>query len=310
MKNLFTKVLRYASLVKFAHTVFALPFALVAFLLALQEPGARFTWILLLQLLGCMVFARNAAMGFNRWADREIDARNPRTSGRDVPSGRISPRQALIFTLANAALFVTVAWTINPLCGGLSFVSLVILLGYSYLKRFTWLCHFGVGAALCIAPAGAFIAVTGTLTWPAAILSLIVFFWSSGFDILYSLADEEIDRAQGLHSIPQRFGRVRAMRISWAVHLLEFVLVPLFLIIAGHPSVAPVTTGLAEAGGNPFSLTDFWGIAAGVFFLAMLVYQHLIISPRDLTRLNAAFFTANGIASLVFCALIYLSALA
>ena len=287
--SLFPTIGKYASLVKFAHTVFALPFALVAFLLALWEPGAHFTWLLLLQMLACMVFARNAAMGFNRYADREIDARNPRTEGRDIPAGRISPRQALVFTLVNAALFVTVAWTINPLCGGLSLAALVILLGYSFLKRFTWLCHFGVGAALSIAPAGAFIAVTGTLTWPVALLSLIVFFWSSGFDILYSLADEEIDRAQGLHSIPQRFGRTKAMAIAKCVHLSEFLLVPLFLVRAG--------------------LADAWGIAAGIFFLAMLIYQHAIISPKDLSRLNAAFFTANGIASIVFCVLVYLSVL-
>ena len=290
------QIKKYASLVKFAHTVFALPIALVAFLLALREPGAQFTWLLLLQLLGCMVFARNAAMGFNRWADRKIDASNPRTEGRDIPYGRISPQQALTFTLVNAALFVAVAWTINPLCGGLSFVALVFLLGYSFLKRFTWLCHFGVGAALSIAPAGAYIAVTGRLTWLIALLSLIVFFWSSGFDILYSLADEEVDKAQGLHSIPQRFGRVRAMRISLAVHLLEFVLVPLFLISAGRANPA-------------VCLTDFWGIAAGIFFLAMLIYQHLIISPKDLSRLNAAFFTANGLASIIFSVLIYLSVL-
>ena len=287
--SLFPTIGKYASLVKFAHTVFALPFALVAFLLALREPGAHFTWLLLLQMLACMVFARNAAMGFNRYADREIDARNPRTEGRDIPAGRISPRQALVFTLVNAALFVTVAWTINPLCGGLSLAVLVILLGYSFLKRFTWLCHFGVGAALSIAPAGAFIAVTGTLTWPVALLSLIVFFWSSGFDILYSLADEEIDRAQGLHSIPQCFGRTKAMAIAKCVHLSEFLLVPLFLVRAG--------------------LADAWGIAAGIFFLAMLIYQHAIISPKDLSRLNAAFFTANGIASIVFCVLVYLSVL-
>ena len=280
---------QYGSLVKFAHTVFALPFALVAFLLALREPGARFTWVLLLQLLGCMVFARSAAMGFNRWADREIDAKNPRTAGRDIPSGHISPRQALIFTLVNAVLFIAVAWTINPLCGGLSFLALVFLLGYSYLKRFTWLCHFGVGAALCIAPAGAYIAVTGHLSVAAALLSLVVFFWSSGFDILYALADEEIDREQELHSIPQRFGRKQAMDIAKYVHLTELLLVPSFLAQAG--------------------LTDFWGILAGIFFLAMLVYQHTIISPKDLSRLNAAFFTANGIASLVFCVLVYLSVL-
>lgn len=289
MGRAFDAVGKYASLVKFAHTVFAMPFALVAFLLAMQEPGARFSWLLLLQIVGCMVFARNAAMGFNRWADRQIDAQNPRTAGRDVPAGRITPRQALIFTLVNVALFVAVAWTINPLCGAMSFVALVFLLGYSYLKRFTWLCHFGVGAALGIAPAGAYIAVTGHLTMAIGWLCLMVFFWSSGFDILYSLADEEIDRAQGLHSIPARFGRRRAMAISAVVHLTEFALVPLFMTSAG--------------------LTDAWAIAAGVFFLAMLVYQHLIISPRDLSRLNAAFFTANGLASLVFATLIYLSVL-
>ncbi len=287
--RLFSDIRKYASLVKFAHTVFALPFALVGFLLGLQEPGTRFTWILLLQLLGCMIFARNAAMGFNRWADRFIDARNPRTAGRDVPAGRISARQALVFSVVNAVLFVAVSWTINPLCGGLSFVALVFLLGYSYLKRFTWLCHFGVGAALSIAPAGAFIAVTGHITLPIVWLSLMVFFWSSGFDILYALADEEIDREQGLHSIPQRFGRRKAMAISVGVHLTEFVLVPLFLMQAG--------------------LTDVWGIAAGLFFLAMLVYQHVIVSPRDLSRLNAAFFTANGIASLVFAVLVFCSVL-
>ena len=289
MAGAFETVGKYASLVKFAHTVFAMPFALVAFLLATQEPGARFSWLLLLQIVGCMVFARNAAMGFNRWADRQIDAQNPRTAGRDVPAGRITPQQALTFSIVNAALFVAVAWTIHPLCGALSLVAIVILLGYSYLKRFTWLCHFGVGAALGIAPAGAYIAVTGHLTMAIGWLCLMVFFWSSGFDILYSLADEEIDRAQGLHSIPERFGRRRAMAISAVVHFTEFALVPLFLTAAG--------------------LTDGWGIAAGVFFLAMLVYQHLIISPNDLSRLNAAFFTANGLASLVFATLIFLSVL-
>ena len=294
--NPLSTIRRYASLVKFAHTIFALPFALVGFLLGLKEPGAHFSWVLLLQILGCMVFARSAAMGFNRWVDREIDAHNPRTAGRDIPTGRISPRQALTFSLVNVALFVAVAWTINPLCGGLSFIALVFLLGYSYLKRFTWLCHFGVGAALGIAPAGAFIAVTGYMTLPIVLLSLMVFFWSSGFDILYALADEEVDRAQGLHSIPQRFGRKRAMAIAWAVHVPEFALVPWFLMAAGWANPA-------------LCLTDGWGIAAGVFFLAMLVYQHVIISPRDLSRLNAAFFTANGLASIVFAVLIYLSVL-
>ena len=287
--GLFPTIEKYASLVKFAHTVFALPFALVGFLLAMVDRGCGLSLVLLLQILACMVFARSAAMGFNRYVDREIDARNPRTEGRDIPAGRISPTQALVFSLVNVALFGVVAWTINPLCGKLSFVALVFLLGYSYLKRFTWLCHFGVGAALAIAPAGAFIATAGYMRGYIVLLSLIVFFWSSGFDILYALADEEIDRAQGLHSIPQRFGRRKAMTIAKFVHLPIFGLMPLFLVQA--------------------DLTNGWGIAAGVFFLAMIVYQHAILSPKDLSRLNAAFFTANGLASLVFCLLIYLSVL-
>ena len=287
--GLFPTIEKYASLVKFAHTVFALPFALVGFLLAMVDRGCGLSLVLLLQILACMVFARSAAMGFNRYVDREIDARNPRTEGRDIPAGRISPTQALVFSLVNVALFVVVAWTINPLCGKLSFVALVFLLGYSYLKRFTWLCHFGVGAALAIAPAGAFIATAGYMRGYIVLLSLIVFFWSSGFDILYALADEEIDRAQGLHSIPQRFGRRTAMTIAKCVHLPIFGLMPLFLVQA--------------------DLTNGWGIAAGVFFLAMIVYQHAILSPKDLSRLNAAFFTANGLASLVFCLLLYLSVL-
>lgn len=235
-----------------------------------------------------MVSARNTSLGFNRYADRKIDALNPRTAGRDIPAGRVSEKEAVVFCIVNAVIFVLTALTINPLCFGLSFVALLFLCGYSYLKRFTCLCHFGVGASLCIAPAGAFIAVTGHLTPAIALLSAAVFLWSSGFDIIYALSDEEIDRSQGLHSIPQKYGRRKAMAISIAVHVPEFVLMPLFIASAGLGILAKVGAGI---------------------FLAMLVYQHAIISPKDISRLNAAFFTANGIASVVFAVFVYLDVL-
>lgn len=281
-------VKKYGSLVKFAHTIFAMPFALTAFLLALNEPGVSFSWILLLQILVCMVAARNTSLGFNRYADRKIDALNPRTALRDIPAGRVTEREAAVFCIVNGLVFVITALTINKLCFYLSFVALLFLCGYSYLKRFTWLCHFGVGASLCIAPAGAYIAVTGHLSPAVCLLSAVVFFWSSGFDIIYALSDEEIDRAQGLHSIPQRFGRRNAMIISIAVHLFDFVLVPMFVSTAELGTVAWIGAGL---------------------FLAMLAYQHLIVSPTDLRRLDAAFFTSNGIASLIFAVAVYLDVL-
>ncbi|NLB67346.1 MAG: UbiA family prenyltransferase [Bacteroidales bacterium] len=279
MCGFYKKVVHYFSLVKFSHTLFALPFALIGFVLALKEPGVDFGWLLLLKIVGCMFFARNSAMGFNRYADREIDARNPRTLFREIPSGKITPRQALTFVIINIVLFLLTALSINLLCFILAFPALAVLLGYSYTKRFTWLSHYVLGIALGIAPSAAFVAMTGYFTPAILVLSLSVFLWSSSFDILYSLPDEEIDRQQGLHSIPQKFGRVKAMRISLIGHLLLFFLIPLFgRLISGS-----------------------WLFVIGAcIFLALLIYQHAIISPTNLKRLNAAFFTSNGIASLLF----------
>jgi 4-hydroxybenzoate polyprenyltransferase len=279
MYGFYKKVLHYFSLVKFSHTLFALPFALIGFVLALKEPEVHFEWLSLLKIVGCMFFARNSAMGFNRYADRDIDARNPRTLFREIPSGKITPRQALVFVIINIILFLLTALSINPLCFILAFPALAVLLGYSYTKRYTWLSHYVLGIALGIAPSAAFVAITGYFTPAISVLSLSVCLWSSSFDILYSLSDEEIDRQQGLHSIPQKFGRVKAMRISLIGHLLLFFLIPLF--------------GRLISGSWLF-------IIGACIFLALLVYQHAIISPTNLKRLNAAFFTSNGIASLLF----------
>ena len=271
---------RYFSLVRFAHTLFALPFALIGFTLAYTQTGLTFEWRTLLFVLFCMVFARNAAMSFNRYADAEIDVRNARTAQSEVPAGIIRPAKVLVFCTVNAVLFVIVSFFLNPLCFYLSFVALFIVLGYSYTKRFTWLSHLVLGLSLAIAPLGAYIAVTGAFAVAPMLLSALVLCWAGGFDVLYALSDEEFDRTEKLHSIPEKFGRVNAMRISWLLHILAVCMV--------------VFTGY-------YLCLNLWYWIGALFFIALLIYQHLIIKPADLRRLNAAFFSANGIASLVYC---------
>lgn len=200
-------VTKYAHLVKFSHTIFAMPFAMLAFVYAVKTSGVAaggnspWWWAtLLVQVVLCMVFARNVAMGFNRWADRDIDAKNPRTADREIPAGKISARAALWFVIINALLFVGVASTINFLTALLSPVALGVVMFYSYCKRFTSLAHMVLGLSLGIAPVGAYIAVTGEFALEACILSLVVITWTSGFDIIYALQDRDFDREQGLHS--------------------------------------------------------------------------------------------------------------
>ena len=275
---------RYLSLVKFAHTVFALPFALVGFVMAIRLPGFSFQWEILLLVLGCMVFARSAAMAFNRYADRHIDARNSRTAVREIPAGKVSSTSALVFVLINAALFMACAWLINPLCFALSPVALVIILGYSYTKRFTWLCHFVLGLGLALAPVGAYLTVTGEFALLPIMLGGVVFFWVSGFDIIYAMQDRSFDLEENLSSVPVRFGPVKAMRISTVLHLCcgVLLLVTSYLMVQQYP--------------------DLWiwhWLGIGVF-LSLLIYQHTIVSSRDLSRVNLAFFTTNGIASVIF----------
>ncbi|HNE29280.1 MAG TPA: UbiA-like polyprenyltransferase, partial [Saprospiraceae bacterium] len=187
----------YFSLVKFSHTIFAMPFALAGFFIATRQQGPdALNWRLLLLVVLCMVFARSAAMGFNRWLDRDIDAVNPRTRMREIPSGTIPARSALVFVLVNCLLFILTTFFINTLCFLLSPVALAVVLGYSYTKRFTWLCHFVLGLGLALAPVGAYLAVTGHFAWLPVLLGFTVLFWTAGFDIIYALQDEEFDKSQ------------------------------------------------------------------------------------------------------------------
>ena len=270
---------KYLSLVTFAHTIFAMPFAFIGFFLAVTTTPAHFDWVKLLLMVLCMVFARNSAMAFNRYLDRNIDAKNPRTQKRDIPAGRISPAAALTFTLVNCALFITATWFINRLCFYLSPVALLVVLGYSATKRFTALCHLVLGLGLSLAPIGAYLVVTGQFALLPIFFSLSVLCWVSGFDIIYALQDEDFDRNEHLHSIPAWMGKVNALRLSTFLHVLSaaFIITPVFFTTVGWPY--------------------YIGI---VFFCSMLIYQHRLVKPNDLSRVNFAFMTTNGIASVVF----------
>jgi 4-hydroxybenzoate polyprenyltransferase len=270
---------KYFSLVKFSHTIFALPFACIGFVLAYAQADAVFAWRTLVLMLSCMVFARNAAMSFNRYADRRFDARNQRTANREIPRGVITPRRALLFCIANAAFFVLAAALLNRLCLYLSPVALLVIVGYSLTKRFTWGCHLILGTSLAIAPTAAYIAVTGAIALPPALFSAITLFWVSGFDILYALPDEAFDKQEKLFSIPARFGRKGAMLFSGVLHGIAAALV--------------VVTGWMLQVGILY-------IIGAALFCGLLLYQHLIIKPFDLSRLNATFATTNGIASILF----------
>lgn len=227
----------------------------------------------------CMVFARSAAMAFNRYLDRDIDALNPRTAVREIPRGIITAKNALIFTITSCILFIVTTFFINRICFFLSPVALAVVLGYSYTKRFTPLCHLILGLGLALAPIGAYLAVTGRFDWLPILFSLAVLFWVSGFDIIYALQDEEFDKSQRLYSIPTAVGKERALNISELLHLLSAACV----VAAGK---------LGSFG---------WLYWVGVLvFISMLIYQHSIVKPNDLRRVNIAFMTANGIASVVF----------
>lgn len=274
----------YFSLIKFSHTIFALPFSMVGFFVGTTVSGGEFNGQKLLLVLLCMVFARSAAMAFNRWLDRDIDAVNPRTKVREIPAGLISPKAALSFVLVNAALFVLTTWFINPLCFWLSPVALAVVLGYSYTKRFTWLCHLVLGLGLGLAPVGAYLAVTGQFAWIPVLYGAGVLLWVAGFDVIYALQDEEFDRSQQLYSLPSFFGKKQALRLSEWMHLGTAVLM---VLAARHLASAAPQTG--------------WMLWIGTGgFLILLLYQHLLVKPNDLSRVNLAFFTTNGIASLFF----------
>ena len=286
LKQSFQTAGKFLSLVKFSHTIFAMPFALIGFFLAVQMSETEISWILLLLVILCMVFARNAAMAFNRYADKEIDILNPRTAVREIPSGVIRAKSALLFTIINVLLFIITTWFINPLAFKLSPVALLVILGYSLTKKFTSLCHFILGLGLSLAPIGAYISVTGRFDILPILFSCIVFFWVSGFDIIYALQDEEFDKSKNLKSIPARIGKKNALLLSTLTHIIAATFVILPGIIA-H-----------------FGL--FYWIGAMVF-IGLLIYQHLLVKPNDLSKVNLAFFTTNGIASVIFALFTILS---
>jgi 4-hydroxybenzoate polyprenyltransferase len=271
---------RFASLVKIEHTVFALPFAYVGALLCIQAipSGHDLVWITL-----AMLGARSLAMGLNRLIDRAIDARNPRTAGRELPSGLLSTPQVVVFCLLALALFLVAVWQLNPVVRWLWPIPVAAFVIYPYLKRWTWLCHAWLGAVDGLAPVGAWVAITGKLPWEAWMLGLAVALWVGGFDLFYSLFDLEVDREQGLHSFATRFGE---RRLFWGARLAH-----LGTVVA----LAAVGIGLGLG-------VLYW---LGVLAVALLLaYEHALVRPGDLRRLDAAFFTMNGVISVVFFAFV------
>lgn len=285
MKN--STVSNFLSLIKFSHTLFALPFALIGYFLAIEFSIYAFDWLLLIKVILCMVFVRSAAMAFNRYIDRDIDKANERTAHiREIPKGVISPKSALIFVLINAALFVLTTYFINSICFYLSPIALAVTLGYSYTKRFTALCHLILGIGLSLAPIGAYLAVTGEFAWLPLYFSLAVLFWVAGFDMIYALQDEDFDKEMGLNSIPSKIGKKATLYLSSFFHLITA-----FFII--YASLAAEANGL------------FW--AGSIVFIALLFYQHWLVKPNDLSKVNLAFFTTNGIASVIFSIFVIIS---
>lgn len=320
-KIIMSTVKNYLSLIKFSHTIFAMPFAMIGFFLGvhywngwtgvlsqksfvgyaaqdragleLVEEHLRYmprsigdVALKFVLVIGCMIFARSAAMAFNRWLDVKFDALNPRTAIREIPKGIISKNSALRFVIFNCVAFIVTTWFINPLCFALSFVALAVVLGYSYTKRFTPLCHLVLGLGLSLAPIGAYLAVTGHFNLLPILFSFTVIFWVSGFDIIYALQDEEFDKSQNLYSMPSWLGKAKALRISEILHVLSTLCVIAAGILGG------------------FNLWYWGGVAV---FISMLIYQHRLVKPNDLSRVNLAFMTANGIASVVFAAFVITS---
>ncbi len=275
------KLRHYLSLIKFSHTIFALPFALIGYALAIKEITltTEFKVKLLSLIVLCMVFARSAAMAFNRFIDRKIDAKNPRTATREIPAGIIPEKRALNYVIVNSVLFIATTYFINTICFYLSPIALFTILFYSYTKRFTSLCHFVLGIGLSLAPIGAYLAVSGAFALLPILFSFTVFTWVAGFDIMYALQDEEFDKSEQLFSIPSQLGIYNALKLSVIVHFITACLIISIGIYSNFHSI-------------------YW-IGASIFNI-LLVYQHLIVKPNDLSRINLAFGTTNGVASIVF----------
>ncbi len=272
-------------MIKFEHTVFALPFAFTGAVLAANGLPS---WRTILWITVAMVGARSAAMGFNRWADRKFDAENPRTKERALPRGLVTPFQVVLFTALSSAVLIFAAYMLNPLSFYLSPVALATVFFYSYTKRFTFLSHAFLGLAICLAPIGSWIAVSGKIAFPALVLGGAVLFWLLGFDILYALQDIEFDKKAGLHSIPQRFGIRRALWISRTAH--GITMAALFWL-----------SSLLSLG---------WYYRAGIFIaLCLIIYEHSLIKEDDLSKLDLAFFNMNGYISVTIFVFTFLDVL-
>lgn len=277
---------KYLSLVKFSHTIFAMPFALVGYFLGIKTAGFGFDWKVFILVIVCMILARSAAMAFNRMADVQYDRRNPRTINREIPSGQISLFAASVFVAAASLLFIITTWFINPLVFYLSPVALIVIFGYSFTKRFTSLCHFVLGLGLALAPIGAYLSVTARFDVLPILFSFIVLLWVGGFDIIYALQDDDFDKSQKLHSLPVRLGRKTALLFSALAHLL--------------------TVGIAVYAGFIGQFSVFYWVGV-LIFSGMLIYEHLLVKPGDLSRVNMAFAVVNGIAGVIFGGLVILS---
>lgn len=276
-------ITKYARLVKFSHTIFAMPFALMSFVYAVKSSPENLSnsnpywWaVLLVQVILCMVFARNVAMGFNRWADRKIDAKNPRTASREIPAGVISSRAVIWFVVINAVLFVVTAVTINSLTALLSPVALLVVMAYSYCKRFTSLAHMVLGLSLAIAPVGAYIAVRGEFALVPCVLALLVMTWCGSFDIIYALQDREFDKKEGLHSIPSKFSVRTSLYISIALHVVSVAALVWFVYLMPR---------------------SVWIVIGAALFTAIIILEHVLVTPSRQRNIGIAFGTLNGLAS-------------
>ncbi len=273
------KFQKYLSLVKFSHTIFAMPFALVGYFLAIKSEGNSFNLKVLLLVILCMVLARSAAMAFNRMVDVRYDRKNPRTMNREIPSGEISLFAASVFVFLTSVMFIVTTWFINQLVFYLSPVALIVIFVYSFTKRFTSLCHFVLGLGLALAPIGAYLSVASHFAVLPILFSFIVLLWVGGFDILYALQDDEFDKSLNLHSMPVKVGRKTSLVLSAIAHVLAIV--------------------IAFYAGYSGNFSNYYWIGLGIFSL-MLIYEHLIVKPNDLTKVNMAFAIINGIAGVIF----------
>lgn len=276
-------VRNYLSLVKFSHTLFALPFSIIGFFHGLSTSSITFNVSIFIFMLLCMVTARNAAMAFNRYLDRDIDIINVRTVNREIPAGVLKPDSVLLFVVINCIAFVVSAGMINQTCLILSPVALLVVLGYSYTKRFTFLCHFILGLGLALAPVGAYLAITNSFSFSILLLALGVLFWVSGFDIVYALQDADFDKANKLNSVPVKMGIKNARALSLMLHVICLILMISYFI-------------MMHQNADQFGIISYLGLG---IFCVLVLYQHTLIDTSNLSKINADFFQTNGIGSLI-----------